>query len=351
MEDIISDKSFLSAVKAWATFSYDYKGTRLYGKPEEVNDAIQNIQNFLGSQEVHTALGFNECYAVKNDNDYNLIQIQQWFRMPPETMFQDTEPFGSDDFLDLGELKVTGLSKTDMRNQISTQKQQGILVLRSDATELGDLHGHWVYAQQSKNVPNWFKASKLFHSSKSHSSHAWHNLHPYSDDIILFGDSYDYIQPWNSNSFCQATAIGFAIALTSDDKDMQSLVGSYTSVDQNKFDNLIQKQAWFKKLKNKRLKVPAWELTTEEKEDKTDEEIKDNETVDVNILGSELASKNDFASNWEISFQIVKHIYNILADNKLMPKRVLKHMKYDISIIDDFLLSTKDAAVILGFDR
>lgn len=351
MEYIIADESFLDAVKAWANFSYTYKSKTLHGKPDVVNEAMSNIQSFLGDQDVHIALGFNECYFVLDDKKQgDWTQIDDWYTIPPDDLFQDTVPYVNKYGLKLHSLKTDNFD-TGVVIQQSTEKEHGLLVLASSSSNLMDLHGHWTYCQKSVNVPPWFLASSAYRSTLSHDNHAWRNLDKLPNRPVLFGSSYDYIQPWASNTFCQATALGFAIAFTSDDKDMQCLVSSYESVDQDKFDNLIQKQKWFKDLPNKDLPVQAWILSDAEieREQYTPQEVTEQQEVPINLLGSELLTQNAFARNFEISFSIVKHIAFILKGK--IDQSKLDYLDADIKILDDFLLNTKDAATIMAFDR
>jgi len=353
MENLIKDKQFLESVKAWANFTYEDPVTRLFfhGKPENVNAAIQTIQNILGSIDIHTALGFNECYYVENDNDVpDMTQIFQWFRMKPETLFQDTIPKENNDGLYLEELE-TNVAKFLPNDITDTQKHteriKGVLVLHSQSHDEDDQHGHWVYAQKPHFIPSWFVETSAYKSALTHESHPWKSIqirdhhHP-----ILFGKSYDYIQPWGSNTFCQATAIGFALAFTSDDKDLQTLIGSYISVNQNYYDNLIKKQKWFKQLKNKRLLVPAWKI---DDDTVTSTEKLEEETVEINILGSEFATKDDFVHNWKISFKIVKHLVSLLQSK--IDSYTINTLKKKIRIIDTFLAYNEDGYAILAFDR
>lgn len=261
--------SIQTKVKQWASSS---------GKPDQVTEDISSIQNEIGSSNFAKRWKINQVYKE---------QLKQWFLLPNKTTYTE------------GDVTFTGSVPKLMKAKKGHTKitnATGVMVF--DTYGNNENIGHWFFAIQRQHVPLWFLKSQTFQNWKE-TVPTWNLTKP--NDIIMFGHTKNYFQPWGTNQWCQAIAVLFALAFREGYKSKWAkTILALTPVDQDKSENKYVDTAWGQKT----TLVKSW--------------IGDEPDRITNaLLASEVENFTIFTKNW---LQVYKALYHLLYSRYLITK-------------------------------
>lgn len=303
-------------------------------KPAPVYDAILQLQMHLGDTDFISWMNQNSCYDWQAD---------QFLKIKIGSRYEE------------GDVQRTGRNhaiKTSKRGQ--TKKQLGVCNLKlywdenerdADGNLVQPLNeGHWQYTITAGDISvtqnEWYYDSHYFQNDNLFTGPVKMQGQRY--DILTFGHSESYFQPFNSNALCAGIAMLFARAF-SGDTAAQRAAQKLTPLDQNTPEQraqLVHREA--------RLPVAAY----------ADEDTEEERTVATALLASEYMLRKDFCNNYVITF-----VYLMQPLREYATEYNFVDLYDAVDLIETYLLQDTtstvlnesnynfDNAVALAFDR
>lgn len=182
-------KYLKDAVTAWA------QGPE---KPGDISEAILVIQKIVGGWEMGEQFGINHIYQT---------QYTEYFSATTNDIGDWIYEGNVDDDGEVPPLQRG--KKVHKSNRLHKQQplNKGVMAIDIDN---GANAGHWEFIMRTQDVPDWFWTCNVYTNRLETTS-----IHR-DDDYCFFGTTLDYLQPWDSNAFCQTTALMFAKAFNGD---------------------------------------------------------------------------------------------------------------------------------------
>jgi hypothetical protein len=248
-----------------------YQWAKGPGKPETINDAVMDIQNIVGSWTMADITGIPQIYDV---------QLDQYFELKNGTHFYE------------GDIEETGSTPdiTTEPSEIPKDCKQkkihdkfGVMAIYTLEGSLNE--GHWIFYIKPEFVPTWFYDTNIYKNKLQTSDWDKGSL-----EYMAFGKSEDYLQPWGTNSWCQTTALIFALAFRGDEEAIKA-VKEFRIGEQDLYDKQYQLTKWGRQ----KTKVSSWE---------------DDNLIANALLASELAHQPDeaFKKNWIVNLHFLTYL-------------------------------------------